>query len=98
MMTEQNELIVLMDENGQEHVFTLLDVVHVNGHDYAILLPVTDSGDMTEEEPVAFRIVEEEGGEGETLLVVEDEEELQAIQNAWDAMLDEEFEETDEEE
>lgn len=96
MMTEQNELIVLMDENGQEHNFTLLDVIHVNGYDYAILLPVIDGEE--EADPVAFRIVEEEDGEGETLLVVEDEEELKAIQEAWEAILDEEFDEAGEDE
>jgi uncharacterized protein YrzB (UPF0473 family) len=100
-MTEQNEMITLVDEEGQEHSFTLLDILNVNDKEYAILLP-TDPGFIDSEadgqEAIIFRIVETE--EEHTLLAVEDEAEWEAVAKAWEEMelSDDDYEEEDEEE
>ena len=45
-------MIVLLDEEGVEHDFTLLEVVEVDGVPYALLLPV----EFPEEGVVVLRI------------------------------------------
>ncbi len=102
-MTEQNEMIKLVDEEGKEHSFVLLDILNVNENDYAILLP-TDPGfidsESDDKEAIIFRIVETE--EEHTLQAVEDEQEWEAVAKAWEEIEysedDEEYEDDEEEE
>lgn len=87
-LTEHEDVVVLKDEEGQEHKFAVLDILTVNAQDYAILVPLT--GDDTEaqgeaeQEAVIFRLVPEGEGEERALLVVEDDEEWQAVAAAWE--------------
>lgn len=37
---EEDEVITLVDEEGQEQDFEIIDIVHVDGAKYAILLPL----------------------------------------------------------
>ncbi len=102
-MTEQNEMIKLVDEEGKEHSFVLLDILNVNENDYAILLP-NDPGFINNEsddkEAIIFRIVETE--EEHTLQAVEDEQEWEAVARAWEEIEysedDDEYEDDEEEE
>jgi uncharacterized protein YrzB (UPF0473 family) len=79
-------LVVLVDEEGREHRFTVLDLLTVNTQDYAIMIPVSgeESGDqeLEEQEAVIFRLIPD-GGE-QALMVVEDDEEWQAVAMAWE--------------
>lgn len=70
-MTERGESITLVDETGQPHEFTLVDVVEVETQRYAVLQP-EDPG----EGAVLFRV------EGETLTPVEDEAEFERVVDA----------------
>jgi uncharacterized protein YrzB (UPF0473 family) len=87
-LTEHDDVIVLKDEEGQEHKFAVLDILTVNAQEYAILVPLgaedTAEQGETEQEAVIFRLVP--GGESEerALLVVEDDEEWQAVAEAWE--------------
>ena len=40
MVTEQEEIITLIDEEGEEHDFTVVDIINVAGAEYAILLSI----------------------------------------------------------
>ncbi|MBS4023188.1 MAG: DUF1292 domain-containing protein [Dethiobacter sp.] len=101
-MTEQNDLVTLVDEEGKEHNFVLLDILNVNDNDYAILLPTEPEFANSEpggDEAIIFRIVETE--EEHTLLAVEDEEEWETVAKAWEEINyddGEEYDEDDEEE
>ncbi|NLZ92543.1 MAG: DUF1292 domain-containing protein [Firmicutes bacterium] len=83
-----DELITLVDEEGQEHEFMVLDVIMVNEQKYAILIPalteseLEDEVDEEETEAVIFRINEDE----ENLVLVEDEEEFAAVAEAWEEL------------
>jgi uncharacterized protein YrzB (UPF0473 family) len=76
----ESDTIMLKDENGEEHEFEVLGIVDVDEFEYAILYPL-DSTD--EDEAIAFRI--EKDGDEETLVIVDDEEELRRVQEVWES-------------
>ncbi|MFD1677343.1 DUF1292 domain-containing protein [Alicyclobacillus fodiniaquatilis] len=75
---DEDEVIVLEDENGQEHQFVLGEVLTVDEKDYAVLLPI----DEEMEEGVIFRIDGEEGDQM-VLAEIEDDEEWQKVVDAY---------------
>lgn len=80
------EVIVLTDEDGNEHEFTIVQVIKVDEKDYAILLPL--HGEEEEEEAVILRIDQENGED--ILVEIENEEEFERVAEAWEELLDEE--------
>lgn len=101
---DQEDVVVLTDEEGHEHEFTVIDVIEVEGKEYAILVPMLETDEEVEDEDVfdadeAVILRIDKDDEGEDILVdIEDEEEWQRVANAWDELLDEEFEGGDEDE
>ncbi|NLM26497.1 MAG: DUF1292 domain-containing protein [Firmicutes bacterium] len=73
-MSEQNEKITLIDEEGIEHNFTVIDFVEIEDRSYAVLLPEVDP----EAGAVIFKIELDENGE-EILLDIEDDEEFEEV-------------------
>lgn len=87
------DVIVLTDEEGNEHEFTIVQVITVDEKDYAVLLPIHDGEE--DEEAVIMRIDEENGEE--VLVEIDSEEEFERVADAWEEMLDdEEFEDESE--
>jgi len=43
MSEERDDVVVLVDENGEEVEFEHLDTVELNGNEYVVLLPVEES-------------------------------------------------------
>lgn len=89
-LEHEDEVIVLEDENGEEHQFVLGEVLTVDNKDYAVLLPLDDSM----EEGVIFRI-DGEDGEQMVLSEIEDDEEWQRVVDAYN---DELFDDSEDEE
>ncbi len=88
-MTEQdNNWITLVDEEGQEHRFNLLNIVEVEGSKYAVMVPETQETEE-DEEAVIFKIETDEEGE-EVLVDIEDDEEFSKVCEALEEMIDEE--------
>ena len=81
---EQDALLVLVDEEGEEHRYSLERIVELDNKKYVVMIPEIQEGD--EEEAHVFRLETEQDGE-EVLVDVEDEE-LDRIQ----AYLDKEAE------
>ena len=86
-MTQENDgVVTLVDEEGIEHDFVLLDIVVVNENEYAIMVPAEDAelenGEAEEQEAVIFRIDENEDGE-QTLVAIDDEE-WDSVAAAWE--------------
>ncbi|MBE0467043.1 MAG: DUF1292 domain-containing protein [Candidatus Desulforudis sp.] len=73
------EVITLVDEEGAEHEFNVLDILEVEGIEYAILIPLgdEDQGD----EVVIFKFTEDE--EGNEILVEIEDEEWEKVADAW---------------
>jgi putative Holliday junction resolvase len=85
------EIIVLTDEEGNEHEFSIVQVIKVDEKDYAILLPVHPDGEE-EDQAIILRIDTEDGED--VLVEIEDEAEFDRVAEAWEEMLDdEEFDE-----
>ncbi len=86
---ERTDIVVLVDEEGNEHDFALVDRFQVDINEYAILVPVMyfeegENGEAIdfEEEAYIFRI---DVGEGEEMLVeVEDEAEWNEVASVWE--------------
>ncbi|MCL1849477.1 MAG: DUF1292 domain-containing protein [Clostridiales bacterium] len=91
--TVELEEIVLVDEDGEEHAFVMLDAIEVDGNQYAILQPVLDEIDEEneDEEPEAIILKFESDGSGEEILVdIEDDEEWEKVADAWQEIVEEE--------
>ncbi|MCL5677485.1 MAG: DUF1292 domain-containing protein [Firmicutes bacterium] len=82
---EREEVIVLTDENGEEHEFTLIDVLEVDGKEYAVLLPPEDDDD---DEAVILRLETDEQG-NDVLVDIDSEEEFERVAEAWEELLEE---------
>jgi len=86
-MQNENEAIVLVDEDGNEHTFVIVDVVMVDDNRYALLEPV--DGDEDEEDGAYLFRLETVDGE-ERLVVVEDDEEFERVVAALEEFEDDE--------
>ncbi|OPX84698.1 MAG: hypothetical protein A4E53_03755 [Pelotomaculum sp. PtaB.Bin104] len=84
-MAEQEEVITLIDEEGAEIDFTVIDIIEVDGFEYAILLPLEEESD----EAIILKIVS--GDDGNELLVdIEEDEEWEKVADAWEEKVAEE--------
>lgn len=93
----RDDVVTLVDEEGIEHEFMVLDIILVNESEYAIMVPANDSmvdDDSEEQEAVIFRIDDNDGEQ--MLTVVEDDVEWDAVAAAWEEMADD-LDEEDEE-
>ncbi len=89
---ERTDIVILVDEEGNEHNFALVDRFQVDIKDYAVLVPVIyldddEEGDEIdfEDEAYIFRIDLDEGEE--TLVEVEDESEWNEVASVWEERL-----------
>jgi uncharacterized protein YrzB (UPF0473 family) len=74
---ENEDVITLLDDEGVEHEFSIVDVLEVSEQRYAILQPLG-----TVEEPdsaVIFRM------EGDALVTIEDDAEFERVRAAYEA-------------
>lgn len=78
-MTTTEDVITLVDEEGTEYDFSVLDVLEVGDDEYAILIPVDD--EEQDDEVVIFKFTEDE--EGNEILVEIEDEEWEKVADAW---------------
>lgn len=77
---QDEDIITLTDENGNDVDFLLLDVVEYNGDDYMVMVPLEDEeleDNDEEDEVVILKVIRD--GEEETYSGVEDEDVLNAV-------------------
>ena len=77
---ELDDVLILIDEDEQEHPFQMIDMVEVDGSHYAVLVPLEEGSD--EEEAIILKIVVDENGE-EVLYDIEDDEEWEKVVDIW---------------
>ena len=94
---DEDSIITLTDDEGNDVDFLLLDVVEYDGGDYLVLLPLAEEED--EEDNVLILKVEQTE-EGESYAGIEDDNVLNAVFDLFNAQLeaDAESEGLDEEE
>ena len=84
---KENTVLTLLDEDGKEHDFEVLDIVEVDEGRYAILLP-RDEEYANTNEAIIMKISVDENGE-EVLFDIEDDEEWEKVADAYDELLEE---------
>lgn len=80
MEEEMDNVLILVDEEDQEHPFEVLDMVEVDGNQYAVLAPLEEGAE--EDEAIILKIVTDENGE-EMLYDIEDDEEWEKVVDIW---------------
>ena len=80
MEEELDDVLILVDEEDQEHPFQMIDMVEVDGSQYAVLVPLEEGSD--EDEAINLKIVLDENGE-EVLYDIEDDEEWEKVVDIW---------------
>lgn len=92
MTEERDDLVVLVDENGEEVEFEHLDTIELNGSEYVVLLPYEQEDDGSGmEEVVILKIERNEDGD-DSFLTIEDDDELDAVFEQFKIRMEEEFE------
>jgi len=74
---EEDNIVILNDEDGNEVKFEFLDLVELDDEEYVVLLPVTAEGEEDEGEVVILKVDEE--SDEESYVSVEDEETLNKV-------------------
>ncbi|HBN09192.1 MAG TPA: DUF1292 domain-containing protein [Cyanobacteria bacterium UBA8530] len=83
MEEAKEDIVTLIDEDGNKHDFTALDIIEVDNKEYALLLPA-ESENPDEEEVLVLRF------ENENLVMIEDETEFQRVVDYLEEMSEEE--------
>lgn len=91
MTEERDDILVLVDENGEEVEFEYLDTVEYEGEEYVVLIPVK-AEEAEVDEVVILRLEEGENGE-DAFATVEDDEILNAVFEEFKAGMEEDEEE-----
>ncbi len=92
MDEERDDIVVLVDENGEEVEFEHIDTIEMNGNEYVVLAPYSEEEpeEQDEEEVVILKV--EHGDDGEdSFVTVEDEDELDSVFEEFQAHMEEEF-------
>ncbi|ADQ46401.1 protein of unknown function DUF1292 [Caldicellulosiruptor kronotskyensis 2002] len=84
-----DNVVTLVDEEGREISFEMLDKVNYNGNDYIVLLPLEEMEKEDEEAEVVILRIEDRDGE-EVYVGVEDEEELENVFEIFQSRFDDE--------
>ena len=77
---EMDDVLILVDEEDQEHPFQMIDMVEVDGGQYAVLVPLEEGAG--EDEAIILKIVQDENGE-DVLYDIEDDEEWEKVVDIW---------------
>ena len=88
------DLVTVLDDEGNEHQFELLDAIETDDGRYVALLPVYDDADESvndDGELIILEVVEEESGE-EVLSPIEDDEVFEEIAGIFEERLSDLYE------
>ncbi len=97
MTEDRDDIVVLVDENGEEIEFEHLDTIEMNGNEYVVLAPLEEEGDgddSDEEEVIILKIEHNENGD-DSFLTIDDDEELDEVFEEFQARM-EDIEDSDE--
>ncbi|MGB9802741.1 DUF1292 domain-containing protein [Desulfofundulus sp.] len=87
---ELEEVVTLVDEDGKEQDFEVIDIIHLDDSKYAVLLPLEETGDdeaaADEGEAIILKFEKDEDG-NEILVDIEDDEEWEKVADYWEEMV-----------
>lgn len=92
MDEERDDIVVLIDENGDEVEFEHLDTIEMNGNEYVVLIPLDEESedDQEEEEVVILKVEHNEDGD-DSFVTIEDDDELDEVFEEFKSRMEEEF-------
>ena len=91
------DLYTLVDEEGVEQTFELLDVMELDGERYFALIPYYDDPDeLVEDDGDLIVLKSQMDGDEELMVSIDDEEEYQRVRNLFLEKLSEMFDYEDE--
>lgn len=70
----REDIVTLVDEEGNEHEFAVVDIIEVDDKEYALLMPTEAEGDEEDTEDVLVLRFEED-----SLVMIEDEDEFNRV-------------------
>ncbi len=92
MEDERDDIVVLVDENGEEVEFEHIDTIEMNDNEYVVLAPfIEDEEEEPEEEEIIILRVDHNPDGEDSFVTVEDEEELDAVFEEFQSRMEEEF-------
>lgn len=87
------DLVTVMDEDGQQHQFELVDAIETDDGRYVALLPVYDNPDELVDDDGELIILEVDEEDGEEILVpIEDEDTFDEIAEIFEERLSDLYE------
>ena len=97
MDDERDDIVVLVDENGEEVEFEHIDTIEMNDNEYVVLAPLIEDQEEApeEEEVIILKIEHNENGE-DSFVTIEDDDELDEVFNEFQSRMEEEFGSDDE--
>lgn len=88
-----NSLVTVLDDEGKEHQFELLDAIETDDGRYVALLPIYTEAELALEDDGELVILEVVDDEGDDLLVpIEDDEVFENIAGIFQERLEEYYE------
>lgn len=88
-----NDFVTLLDEEGNELEYEMIDAVEIDGQQYVALLPVLEGGPEILEEEYQAVILKIENENGEDMLVsIDNEDEFNKVWAQFEERLAEDFE------
>jgi len=91
MTEERDDVVVLVDEDGEEVEFEHLDTIEMNGSEYVVLAPVEQDDEEREEEEVIILKIEHNANGEDSFVTVEDDE-MDEVFEQFRLRMEEEFE------
>jgi uncharacterized protein YrzB (UPF0473 family) len=90
--SEEERIITLVDENGDEEDYEVIDIVEMEDAQYAVLLAVEENPDEENEgEVIILKFGKDDTG-SDILVTIEDDEEWERVADAWEEKLVDEAE------
>lgn len=89
MSEERDDIVVLVDEDGEEVEFEHLDTIEFNGNEYVVLLPILESEEENDIDEVV--ILKIDHGEEDSFVSVDDDDELDAVFEEFKARMENEY-------
>jgi uncharacterized protein YrzB (UPF0473 family) len=92
---EDFPVLVLVDDEGEEHEFELLAELEIENQNYRVLIPLDEEDDgcdceeCEDAEVVILKVVYDDDG-NEFLSDIEDDEEWEKVADAWQELVDNE--------
>jgi len=96
MEDERDDIVILVDENGDEVEFEHIDTIEMNGNEYVVLAALeeeeseSEAEEQDEEEVVILKIEHNEDGE-DSFVTIDDDDELDDVFEEFQARMEEEF-------